>query len=370
MDNNLLESDDDNIEYDCEFIDNSPFPGICQNEAVGIDLLSKCFEQRYNACPVLFMGSLRDACQAAISPTIIQERRPVLIYLHNDDSLFNKTFCKDILCSTEIIDYLLENYIVWLLKFWEEIFYTKFFDDLSIEQYPLLIGIMRLFEDKTNELIISEYQFKSLIEGNMLIRTQKTINRKMLLNKLCIFKKQCDENEQDLAFDFVRRTGLCWEIILEIAKYLSLNDAISTFSTDILRLLNKDQGKFQLSNPCPPFTRMILQKFKSEQIVSLQLNANRYWLKTDLIIFNNIISMTLLNLPYEYKINQYEEYFPKLTCLSLCYDNEINFNMFYRIFNQIWKQIKRFEIRCAGTICTHYDINQLDKSYWLKINVE
>ncbi len=122
--------------------------------------------------------------------------------------------------------------------------------------------------------------------------------------------------------------GLPWEIIVEIAKYLSLNDAISAFSIDILRLLDNSELNFQLSNPSIPFIKMILKYFKVKQIVSLQLNAIEMWSERNLSIFQNVISITLLNLPYDNEILYLEKYFPNLTCLSLWYDNEINFNEF------------------------------------------
>jgi len=256
-----------------------------------------------------------------------------------------------------------------LTNIWEEIFSTKFFDDFSIEQCPLLIGIMRLFEDKTSELIKSEYQFKSLLKCDILTRTHMTVNREILLNELRFFKKECDENEEVLVFGFVRSIGLCWEIILEIIQYLSLNDAISAFSTAIIPLLNNPQSKFQLSDPSIPFIKMIRQKFKSEQIVSLKLNAFRIESMNELVflsMFKRIISITLLNLPYENAIIHYETYFQNLTCLSLCYDDEINFNMFHTIFNQFWRRIKRLEIHSAGTICTHFGTSQFTN--WYKIN--
>jgi hypothetical protein len=115
---------------------------------------------------------------------------------------------------------------------------------------------------------------------------------------------------------------------------------------------------------------MILRQLKREQIVSLQLNALQVWPERDLIIFRNVISMTLLNLPYDNLISRYDEYFPNLTCLSLCYDNEVNLNSFGPIFKQLWQRIKRFEIHCAGTLCTHYDTNQLNKFYTLVNYVE
>jgi hypothetical protein len=41
------------------------------------------------------------------------KRRPVLVYIHHDISLFSNIFCKTIFCTTITVDYLLENYIVW-----------------------------------------------------------------------------------------------------------------------------------------------------------------------------------------------------------------------------------------------------------------
>jgi hypothetical protein len=165
--------------------------------------------------------------------------------------------------------------------------------------------------------------------------------------------------------------GLPWEIIVEIAKYLSLNDAISAFSIDILRLLDNSELNFQLSNPSIPFIKMILKYFKVKQIVSLQLNAiDEMWSERNLSIFQNVISITLLNLPYDNEILYLEKYFPNLTCLSLWYDNEINFNKFKNLFSQLWQRIKRFEIHCAGTICIHSNTDLLNKWSMKNSNIE
>ncbi|CAF3656886.1 unnamed protein product [Rotaria sp. Silwood1] len=246
MDDTALESDEDILDYNGEFNNSTPckVPSKCENEIIGIDSLTKCFEQRYDACPLFFRGSLQDACQEAFNP---------------------------------------------------------------------------------------------------------------------------------VSFDFVGSNGLCWEIILEVIKYLSLNDAISAFSTNILSLLNNHSIKFQLSNPDIPFIKMILRKLKPEQIVSLQLNGVRIWSETGLTflsVFKDVISMNLLNLPYNSEINKYEKYFPNLTCLSLCYDNEVNLNTFSSVFNQLWYRITRFEIRCAGTLCTHYTIYQSKGPYRVNFDVK
>jgi hypothetical protein len=77
-------------------------------------------------------------------------------------------------------------------------FSTQFFDDLSIEEYPVLIGITRLFQEDNDGLLTSEYQFKLLLKGDTLIRNQNKVTSQMLLNELVNFKEECNENEQAL----------------------------------------------------------------------------------------------------------------------------------------------------------------------------
>jgi hypothetical protein len=95
---------------------------------------------------------------------------------------------------------VLTVFLFRLTKIWEEMFSTQFFDEFSIKKCPLLIGIIRLFENRKNRT--SEYQFRLLFEGNTLMNTQMTVNREMLLNELVIFKEKCDKNEQDLVSHF------------------------------------------------------------------------------------------------------------------------------------------------------------------------
>ena len=105
------------------------------------------------------------------------------------------------------------------------------------------------------------------------------------------------------------------------------------------------------------FINMVLRKINPEQIVSLRLNTRRPWrdIQTSSICtFTNIISLSLLNPPSVDRINDYIAHFPKLLCLSFWYDNEVNFDQLSNILHHLSKSIKRFKIRCAGILCTHY----------------
>jgi hypothetical protein len=161
------------------------------------------------------------------------------------------------------------------------------------------------------------------------------------------------------------------EIVLEIAKYLSLNDAISAFSDNILPSLYKYNTKVQICEPSKGFVNMILRKIDLQQIVSLHVNAVRLWSDLDLpslVIFTNVISLTLVNPSDINQINKYTELFPKLNCLSLCYDTEINFNTLSDILCQSFRPIRRFEIHCAGSPCRYYQC-QPNQFYTQNLNV-
>lgn len=99
-------------------------PDSCRNEAQGIEILSAYFMERHNACPLFFAGSLRDACRAAFDSLVSEVARstlsslsfqhgPIVVYIHHEKVLPCQTFCFNVLCSEPVIDYLLNNYLVW-----------------------------------------------------------------------------------------------------------------------------------------------------------------------------------------------------------------------------------------------------------------
>ena len=237
---------------------------------------------------------------------------------------------------------------------------------------------MRLFVENKNGIFTSEYQFKSLLKGDVLTRTQDKSNREAVLNELAIFKEECDDNEQALvtyffnvylkylylnlfqSFDFIDNTGFCWEIILEITKYLSLKEAITAFSGNILPMLQKYKTKIHISDPPDAFIKMVCRKINLEQIVSLQLNTIQSYYTTELCplnLFNNVTTLILLNLHNMTQISEYTTHFPMLNCLSLWYDSEINFHLSISMLQNMRSSMKRFEIHCSASVCSHYFTN-------------
>ncbi|CAF3811326.1 unnamed protein product, partial [Rotaria sp. Silwood1] len=288
--------------------------------------------------------------------------------------------------SSAIVNYLNMNYVVWTLEaisnsdihtlenIWEEVFSARFTDKFSIEKCPSLIGITRKYEYETNELTVSKYQYETLVKANVSARTKMIVNHDILFNELTIFKEKFDENEQNLSFNFVKKTGLCWDVILEIARYLSINDAISAFSIRILFLLqNNIQSKFQLSIPFGQFIKIILPKINNEKIISLQLKESRlysYIQEEFLSQFKEVISVSLHDLSHTYPINNYMRIYPKLTRLSLSYDNEVRYDFLNEILDNVHPKIKRFEIHCSDVIVNRIHENSLDETNAIMTNIE
>lgn len=90
-----------------------------------------------------------------------------------------------------------------LTEIWENLFSTPFDDTFSLQQCPLLIGIMRSSDPEKCWSSISEYEFTLLLKNDTIIRTNAKSTRETLLCELIIFKEKCDENEQILVSIFI-----------------------------------------------------------------------------------------------------------------------------------------------------------------------
>lgn len=183
-------------------------PEKCENELAGIEHLSQCLNHRFNASPAVFMGTLNNALQEAFGSKEISDRRPFLIYVNNDKSIYTNLFCKQLLCLDKIIEYLMNNYILWawdvtfesnarrlnslckaVFPLWKD---EQNFNTNAINQYPLLIGICR----NSN----GEYLFNHLIESTT---TRPTLGE--FLTLLNDFKDKFYFNEQQLAKEEARK---------------------------------------------------------------------------------------------------------------------------------------------------------------------
>ncbi|CAF3753984.1 unnamed protein product [Adineta steineri] len=176
-------------------------PDKCQNEITALEHLTKCLNRRFNAYPVVCMGTLENAVKEAFGSTDINKRCPLLIYVNNDKSIYTNLFCKQLLCNDKIIEYLMSNYVLWawdvtyesngqkLNEMCKTIFAPwttdKRFDTNALDNYPLLLAINRDTD--------GNYVFNRLIEGS-----DKKLSTTEFLDCLTEFKDKFISNEQQL----------------------------------------------------------------------------------------------------------------------------------------------------------------------------
>ncbi|CAF3366534.1 unnamed protein product [Rotaria sp. Silwood2] len=328
-----------------------------------IESLRKHFIDDNDDCPRFFMDCLKKACEHAFSSTKTEERRPVLVYVQNRNSRISTIFD-----SFDIIDYLNENYIVWswdinlesnrilLNNMWRDVFSCEFPYSRNVKEYPILIGIMRFYQEKKNDLFISAYQFKKLLQGYIL-RTENIYTEKILIDKLALFKAESDENERSLSFDFICKSGLCWNVIFEILEYLTLNDAISLFSANILPILRKYNRKIEVYLSSDTFIETILPKLKYEQIVSLRLNRNFDPIQStsnSLRVFFGVTSLHLYNF-YDIKLMfRFKRHFRKLIRISFWYDDQVCLHCLSCMLMDLPRSVKQLEIHSGILLCNDF----------------
>ncbi|CAF1271959.1 unnamed protein product [Rotaria magnacalcarata] len=309
----------------------------------------------------------------SISNLTTLRRRPVLVYVHHDESMLDNIFCNRIFCSTTIIEYLLENYIVWpcdvtlegnrnrLTNIFQEILPDQVINSFDVNKYPKLLGIKRIAQAQRGDSFLFGYQSELLLEGDVLVRNQVISNRKNVLEELIFFKNECDENEQSFSYYLNIQTRLGRNAIHHIVKYITLNDAINAFTINILPLLRERETPVEICDPDSLFINTILPKLKAKQVISLRLTTNWFCTEQDLSrlnSFSNIFTLSLFNFPDIKLINIYQNYFPQIKNLCLWYDSEVNFTLLHDLFGYLNYSIKRFEVHCPGYVCPHFNPDQ------------
>ncbi|CAF4955675.1 unnamed protein product, partial [Rotaria sp. Silwood1] len=88
-------------------------PEGCTNDTFGLEHFSHVFHARYGSTgPILYIGPLDQTIQDSLYASI-HTRRPLAIYLHNDQSVCANVFCSQVLSADSILEYLANNYVLW-----------------------------------------------------------------------------------------------------------------------------------------------------------------------------------------------------------------------------------------------------------------
>ena len=83
-----------------------------------------------------------------------------------------------------------------MIKIWEEYFSEESSIDFSMDQCPMLIGIMR--QISLGQKSFFTYQPEVLLTGDTAVRTNEEFDPEILLSQLITFKQEFDKNERYL----------------------------------------------------------------------------------------------------------------------------------------------------------------------------
>ena len=145
-------------------------------------------------------------------------------------------------------------------------------------------------------------------------------------------------------------------MILEISKYLTLNDAVRVFSPEIVLKIKENRWPVHISNKPELFIPMVLEHLDGRRIQSLSLDflemesTNDFENYQD---FRDIRSLDLRNFQTAHQITAALNYFRNAEYCSLWFDDEsIVDGLFHQDFFFSWSTT-HVEIHCPGAICYH-----------------
>ena len=216
----------------------------------------------------------------------------------------------------------------------------------------MLIGIMQHASRETGHFSPFEYQCQVLQRCDVLPKTNTRSTRENVLETLRTFKQEWHRSQQFfIPFDVSRATGLCPDVVIEITKYLSLIDAINTFSISILPLLREAHSRVHLNHPSTRLVEILPQHLDPRQIASIHIiddaRRPRYELSA-FRVFDQLATVTILCQLWTQTIGRILPYFPRVRRLSLWFDAQLNSDFFQDLRELSSYPITHLHIRCAS----------------------
>ena len=207
---------------------------------------------------------------------------------------------------------------------------------------------MRLAPREETDFSSSEYRHQVLQLCDRLPGTGQRSTLENVLETLRTFRQEWHRHQPYLVpFDVCQLTGLCPDVVIEITKYLSLDETINAFSMSILSLLRDGYSKVHLNNPAKRFVEMIPQHLDPRQVTSLRIADDPRRLRSDLTAFHTfdqLISLTILSERASHRIEQCLNCLPNIRRLSLWLDDASN------CFDYYWAESQQPSMRKNFTI--------------------
>jgi len=112
-----------------------------------------------------------------------------------------------------------------LIKIWKENFSEESLIDFSMDQCPMLIGIVRQISMENNSFI--KYQSELLLINDVLVRTNEEFDPEILLYQFIVFKEEFDKNEKYLVNIFYVLIHISITDIILVIRFRSKNCCLS-----------------------------------------------------------------------------------------------------------------------------------------------
>ena len=152
-------------------------------------------------------------------------------------------------------------------------------------------------------------------------------------------------------------------MVLAISEYLSLNDAVATFSPGVLPLLWNYNLKLPAVHPSNEFLNVMNKTNNLDKIIGVRVNADQLTEVLNITVSDKFNSMPALpfnddeHLP---QISLMDKEFSNLTYLSVLYEGETRFDKLYQIFHIIPHAVKYLKIHCRSIQCSYCSLKILD----------
>ena len=244
---------------------------------------------------------------------------------------------------------------------WCEIFPDLQLPSLPVERGPMLVGVIQGPRREEDGSSLDDYQPQVIQISEMSLQTDTRSTLETLLETLRSSKQKFVFHQKFLVpFDITKSAVLCPDVLVEIAEYLSLNDAINAFSMGILQLLRDGYSKVHLNNPSKRFVEMICQHLDPTQVVSVHINNDPLQPGSDLDalrVFDRLSSLTDSSIRESPMLFHYLYNLRNIRRLSLWFKDQLGYSFFDDLAKLSNYEITHLHIHCAGRF---FDLNSLE----------
>jgi len=166
------------------------------------------FEERYGEVhPHFYIGPLKNAIDEAAGSNAT-ERRPLLVYLHHDNSILSNIFCSQILCSQQLVSFVSQNFVIWSWDVTDDTNRQRFVNMLVVHFGNSAANTVSKYRDADYPLLLIVMKSKAGLEVCSILQANASLDEVMMSliqgyevfeqTKLVEIKNESERLERDL----------------------------------------------------------------------------------------------------------------------------------------------------------------------------